>query len=342
MFRFMIVFLVAATAAAAQTHPSQSAPQQPAPPAVAQKTVAPTEAVVTIAGVCAHSKTTPATGTLCRMVITREQFDKLVDALNPSSQNISPAMRRNLAQTYVQLLAFAGAAEKAGTENDPRFIEVMKLVRLRTLTDVYRQSQEEKLRTPSADEVQAAYNQNTAKFEEVKLSRIFIPAHNPAAQNKDDWEKKAQQTANDVRDRAAKGEDMEKLQKEAYSTLGLAMGPPSTAMGSRRRGTFQPKEEQEIFALNAGGVSTVIQEPAAYIIYKVESKDTLPLDKVKDEISRDIFRQKMTALQAEIMKGVHADYDDAYFGPPPAPPAANSNPSLPRPAGSTSPATSKP
>jgi hypothetical protein len=289
MARFLIFCLLAATAAAPQKRPS-APPNQPAPQAPPQRKDETTQPVITIAGVCARKKSLPgASGASCTTVVTRQQFEKLLDAVNSSHQNITPQTRRNLAQAYVELLAYAQIAESEDMENDPQFTEVMRLVRMRTLADFYRRKQEDKLRTPSADEIQAAYDQNLAKFEEVKLSRIFIPSHNPAAQNSDEWEKKAALAANAIRDRAARGEDLDKLLAEAYATLGLTTSPPSAAVGLRRRGTLAPAEEQEIFALSPGGVTKVEQEAAGYVVYKVESKQTLPLDKVKDEISRDIF-----------------------------------------------------
>lgn len=313
------------TAPSPQITPKPATP--PAQPESASK-VAPTAAVITIKGICnnppakrpastAARKTAPAAPTgSCQTVITREQFEKLIHTVNP---NLPPAMRHNIAQAYVELMAFAQAAEKAGVENDPRFKEELHLARLRALADVYRRDLEDKNK-PSPQEIQAYYNQNLPKYEEIKLDRIFIPAKNPSAPAKDDWEKKAEQVANDMHDRAAKGEDFEKLQKEAYTTLGLTIAPPNTSVGTRRRGMLTPAEEQELFALKAGDVSKLEQEPAGYIIYKIESKQTLPEDQVKEEISRELFRQKMESQMKSITSSVKADFNDQYFGPPNTPP----------------------
>gem|GEM_PF-351318 len=330
---------------AAQQQPAQQLPVPTAPPATpkpptpppaadASAAVASTQSVITVQGVCASTPARktgtaatakPAAGGPCKTVVTKADFEKLLNALNPANQAIAPAMRRNLAQAYVELLTFNQAAQKAGIDKDPKFAEVMRLVRMRTLQDFYRRELEEKYRTPPASEVQAYYKQNISKYEEIKLSRIFIPAKNPSSPNKDDWEKKAAQLSNDIHDRAAKGEDFEKLQKEAYTTLALTITPPSTSTGNRRRGMLAPQEEQELFALKAGDVSKVEQEPAGYIIYKVESKETLPVDKVKDEISRELFRQKMDSQLKSITAAVHADFNDQYFGPP-TPPAPTGGP----------------
>lgn len=313
--------------------------------------------VITIQGVCTS---TPAkkTGTAatakksptsdCKTLVTKGQFEKMLDALNPGHQAITGSVRRNVAQAYVELLSFNQAAQKAGVEKDPAFAEVMRVVRMRTLEDFYRRNLEEKYRHPPDAEVQAYYNQNLSKYEEIKLSRIFIPAKNPAAQNKDDSEKKTAQVANDIHDRAAKGEDFEKLQKEAYTTLGITVTPPTTAVGSRRRGIMAQQEEQELFALKAGDVSKLEQEPAGYVIYKIDSRQTLSAEAVTSEITRELFRQKLDSQLKAITTAVHADFNDQYFGPvapgrPPAgarPGVGPGGPPAPKPSAPKSPETS--
>jgi hypothetical protein len=239
-----------------------------------------------------------------------------VNALNANSQPIAPALKRNLAQAYVELLATGIAAEKAGTQNEPRYKIVMEVVRLRTLSDLYRRDLEDKYRNSPAQEIELYYKQNLSKYEEVKLSRIFIPGSNPAGGDKAAWTNRASQLAPAIRDRAARGEDFSRLQMESYKSLGLTIAPPSTDVGRRRRGMLIPAEEEEMFSLPVGGVSKVEPEPSGYIIYKVESRQTLPLSDVKDEISRELFRQKMEQELKSITNSVHAEYNDQYFGAP--------------------------
>ena len=120
---------------------------------------------------------------------------------------------------------------------------------------------------------------------------------------------------------------MDKLQKEAYLRAGLTVPLPSTDTGSRRRGMMMPSEEQEVFSLSPGGVSKVEHEPSGYVIYKVNGKQTRPVDQVKDEISRDLLRQKMEKAMKSIKDSVHADFNDQYFGPAPPNPPAQATPS---------------
>jgi len=296
-----------------------TAQQSTAPPAAA-----PNQPVITVHGACTPQKNA---ATACETVITREQFEKLIQAINTNNEPIPQDKRRSLAQSYVELLAYSQAATKAGTENDPKFAELMQLVRLRTLSDVYSRNLEEQFRHPDAQEIQAYYSQNLSKFDEIKLARIFLPAKDPSGATTAEWDKKIAQIANDVHDRASRGEDMDKLQKEAYLRAGLTVPLPSTDTGSRRRGMMMPSEEQEVFSLSPGGVSKVEHEPSGYVIYKVNGKQTRPVDQVKDEISRDLLRQKMEKAMKSIKDSVHADFNDQYFGPAPPNPPAQATPS---------------
>jgi parvulin-like peptidyl-prolyl isomerase len=306
----------------AQAPPAgQKADAAPQKPVDSASSIAPAQPVVTAHGVCDGAQKSVA-GTkdeACATVLTREQFDTLLSSLNANNQALAPAMRLKLAQAYVELLAYSDAAQKAGIENTPGFKEVMRLVRMRTLADMFQRSLQEKFRNASPAEMEDYYNKNLPKFEEAKLRRVFIPRNNPSASNKEEFEKKAQQIAGDLRERLAKGEDPDVLEKEAYTSLALEAKPMPTDFGSRRKGSLPPEQDEEIFSLSPGSATKVESVPPGFVIYKVESRQTLLPDKVKDEISREIFRRKVEEENARIKSSVHADYNEAYFGPVNAP-----------------------
>ena len=305
---------------------------QATPPSLLNRDEKPAElppdtAVISIKGLCpaedkpAASNKVPSTSD-CSMTVTKQQFDNLVKAFNTNNQNVTPAQRRNLGQSYVELLIFSEAAKAAGVENTPAFAEVMRVLRMRTLGDLYRNELAEQYRNPSEQEIEDYYKANQEKFEGAKLSRIFIPANDPdpqaTAEKKADYEKKVKQVADDIQARAAKGEDMSKLQKAAYTELAIAATPPTTDLSVARHGTFPPKIDHEIFSHKAGDVFRS-DEGTGHMIYKVESKQTGSLDSVKAEIIQQLFRQKMEAKTKELNSAVHTDYNETYFGPPAAP-----------------------
>lgn len=303
------------------TTPADKAPETKAP--AAQKAeapgtaVAPKDTIMTIHGVCQNPSGTPND---CSMTVTKEQFEKLVQSLNPTNQAINADMRRRLGQAYAELLAGAQAGEKAGIEKTEPYQEVMRVMRLRTLSDLYRRSLEEQLRNPPQEDIAAYYEAHKSDFDTVKLRRVYVPAMDPSgksasAEDKAAFQKKADELSNQLRERAAKGEDTEQLQKAAYAELGISSNPPSTEMGQIRRGALPAKQDAELFKLDAGGVYKS-DEPTGHVIYKVESKQTLALETVKEEISHIIYRNKLEARIKEINASVHADFNDAYFGAP--------------------------
>jgi parvulin-like peptidyl-prolyl isomerase len=277
--------------------------------------VAASEPVITIHGFCPD--TSEKTGDACATILTKEQFEKIIAAVNQNGAPMPAVAIRNLAERYVQMLAFADAAEKLGLDKDPKFQELMHVVRLNSLAEAYRRTQDEKFRSSSDDDVKAYYDKNTSRFEQIKLSRIFVPRVNPKAPHEelDDFAQRAQQVANAIRERAAKGEELDKLQQEAYKTLGL--NPPSlnTDVGSKRRGSFPPAIEQELFALKPGEVSKVEPEPAGFQFYKLQGRETLTLTQAKNEIVAIIHKEQVDSANKGVMGSIHTDLNDTYFGP---------------------------
>jgi hypothetical protein len=355
MTRSLIICILLAVSAAAQkpqNPPAKQAPAAPAatpspspaghpgPPSLLKRDekpaeVPPNQPVISIRGLCPAQKDiatntkVPSTAE-CTMSITKEQFDNMVKAFNSNNQPITQAQRRGLAEKYVELLVFSEAAESAGVENTPTFAEVMRVLRLKTLGDLYLNQLAEQYRNPPEQEIEAYYQANQQKYEAAKLSRIYLPKNDPdpkaTPEQKQDFEKKLQPLSDDIQARAAKGEDMAKLQKDAYTSLGITAAPPTTDLSLARHGMFPPKLDQEIFSHKAGEVFRS-DDASGYMIYRVDSRQTSPLESVKAEISQQLFRQKMEAKTKELNAPVHAEYDDKYFGPPvkagpPMPPGA--------------------
>jgi hypothetical protein len=344
MTRSLIICILLAVTAAAQkpqNPPSKQAPAAPAatpsaspaghatPPSLLKRDekpaeVPPNQPVISVRGLCpaqadiATNTKVPSTAE-CTISVTKEQFDNLVKAFNSNNQPITQAQRRSLGEKYVERLVFSEAAQAAGVENTPTYIEVMRVLRLKTLGDLYLNQLAEQYRNPPEQEIEAYYQANQQKYEAAKLSRIYLPKNDPdpkaTPEQKQEYEKKVQQVSDDIQSRAAKGEDLAKLQKEAYTSLGIAAAPPNTELSLARHGMFPPKLDQEIFSHKAGEVFRS-DDANGYMIYRVESRQTSPLESVKAEISQQIFRQKMEAKTKELKAPVHAEYDDKYFGPP--------------------------
>ncbi len=154
-------------------------------------------------------------------------------------------------------------------ERDPRFAEVMRLARMRAMGDMYEALEQEKARRFLRKQIQAYYKNNTDKFEELTLRRVTLPRFNQANLKDEAFAAKARKVANEMHDRMVKGEDLDKLQKEAFDALGLK-DPPGTKMGPVRRGLYAPDQEKQLFALKPGEVTASFEQASAIIIFKLE------------------------------------------------------------------------
>jgi parvulin-like peptidyl-prolyl cis-trans isomerase-like protein len=337
MLRILLAcFLTATTLGLAQ---SKTAPKQPAAtpqssPAPGAPSLArpddklnvppPTQPVITVRGLCpadAKAASTAAVPTThdCVVQVTREQFDKLLNAFNSTNQPVTPAMRRQFGQAYVEIITMAEAAKQAGTENSPAFQEVMRVIQMKTLGDFYRTQLAQQYHNVSPEELEAYYKQNESKYDSAKLTRIYVPKVDPdvkaSAEQKEAYQKKAPQVADDLQARAVKGEPMDKLQKDGYTVLGITSPSPTTDLSVARHGVFPPKLDQEIFSHKAGEVFRA-DDGNGYMLYRVESRQPLPLESVKEEIVRELSGRKMEEKMKELSSGIQTDFNESYFGPP--------------------------
>ena len=294
------------------------------PPGLAPEQLPPTAAVVTVHGRCgSQANAAPET---CATTITKAEFEQMIAAMSFNPQMKTPVAMRNFADSYGQALGLAEAAEKAGIDKDPQFQELMHIVRVRTLADAYRRYLQQKSANPSAEEIQAYYNQNPSRFDQLELDRIFIPRMNPRLpkDKQAEFEQKARKVATETYQKAVKGEAANKVQIAAYTALGLN-APASTDIGVRRKGTLPATVEPELFALKSGEVSRLQTDSSGFTIYKVRSRTTLPLENVKDEVAREIYQKRLASAMQEASGQTQVELNEKFFRLP-APPLADKVP----------------
>lgn len=293
---------------------AKTAPAAPTAKVPADKpsAVGPTQPVITVHGVCEESKdkTAPDTGA-CQTVITREQFEKLEQALHPDSQMPAKA-RNNLGKLYAEYITIAAATRKSGMEDTPEFREFTNWMRALAATEYYRRRLEQKYSNPPQQEIDAYYREHLAEYEKAKVLRVLVPRGDPSAPNADEFDRKARVVANTARANLAGGTDPTEVQANAYSALGL-QGPPLVDLGARRRKDFMADEASEVFSLKAGEVTQVQTEPKNYVIYKVVSRETTPEEDVQKSISTQITEKKFREAMKSVVDGVSVDLNQQYF-----------------------------
>ena len=347
-------------------------PQAPAAAPDTSASVPGDAAVLTVKGVCpaqpkiaakqatgaaAKTATAPKAPADCKTVITKAEFERLASGVAP---NITPQLKRQLASVLPRLIAMSAEAEKKGLDKSPRYKEVMKFARMQFLTqELQRSVQEESAKVPDAD-IADYYKKNSQAYAQYNLDRLFVPrakqpAPEPEAKDADKEEKLTEEQqkakeeqdktkeakgeeemtklAADLHSRAAAGEDFVKLQKEAFEAAGMKIDSPTVNLPKVRR-TGLPPGHAAVFDLKPAEISQVISDSGGHYIYKVNSKEQLPLEQVKDEIHNTLQNQRMRDMMDKYTSAFTSETNEAYFGPPgpggmhPVPPPRLPNPRM--------------
>ncbi len=324
----------------------------PAPAAAPAPEVAPTAPVLTIKGVCpatAPKAKTAAPGTKspaaakepakssanCETVITRAEFEKMASGIAP---NMTPQLKRQLASVYPRLLVMSQEAEKHGLQNSPQYKEVMKFARMQILTNELQRSIQEEAEKVSQQDIADYYKKNPEAFEQYSLERLYVPLTKQAAEEAEANEKKDSEKepeketeqpekvkqeqdeqemsklAESLRARASAGEDFAKLQKEAFTAAARKVEPPTVSMPKVRR-TGLPSSHAAVFDLKPGEVSVVFSDAGGHSVYKLVSKEQVPLDQVKEEIRGTLRTQRMRDAMDKVQNSFKTETNEAYFGP---------------------------
>lgn len=287
----------------------------------------------------------------CKTVITKAQFEKLASAVAP---NTTPQQKKQLAGVLPRLLVMSAEARKQGLDKTPQFDETVKFVKMQVLTNQLQRKIQEQASNVSDAEMEKYYKENPQTFEQYNVDRIFVPrtkqveAETKEASDDDekmtDEQKKAKEAAekakadegeqamtklaSDLRTRAAAGEDVTKLQKEAFDAAGMKIESPTVNLPNVRR-TGLPPAHAAVFDLKTGDISEVISDSGGHYIYKMNSKTVMPFDQAKNEIHSKMQNDRMREKMEKLNNSFKADTNEAYFGPGGAGPMPP--PRLPRP-----------
>ena len=350
------------------------APAQAAKPPAPPKEIPDTAVVLTMKGVCAPKPTATASKTAtgkatapparkpadCKTEITKAQFEKLAKSLQQGPNPLNAQQKRQLATMLPRSMAMSDIAKTKGLDKTEAFKTKVKFLQMQILTQELQQSVNAEAEAKVTHEVVATYYKaNPEAYEQFSLDRIFIPRNKTlAADDKDDAKEpekltEEQQKAKDaedkakqeqgeqelaklsdtLHDRAAKGEDFATLQKEAFEAAGNKVENPTTNLPKVRR-TGLPATQVAVFELKAGEVSSVISDTGGHYIYKVVSKEVLPLDQVETEIHNKLKNEKSKEMMEGYTNSFQATPNEDYFGqagPPGAPPPRGRGMIPPRP-----------
>jgi hypothetical protein len=287
--------------------------------------------VLTIKGFCPGQSA--AADSPCQTNITRAQFEALAAAIQPS---MNAVVKRQLASLYPRLLVMSHQAEAEGLDKEPQYQQMMAYARMQILTQALTRKLQEESEKVSEVEINSYYEQHLETFQVYRLQRLLVPlqkqraardANNKGAEKAQTAETPQEQSARQAADaeemtrlaeallaRAAAGEDFATLQKEAFDIAGVKVAAINTDMGEVRR-TSLPVAHLAALQLKAGEVSPVISDAAGHYIYKLEAKQQLPLEQVRDEVRGTLISERLRSAMEKIQNSFTTETNDAYFAP---------------------------
>jgi PPIC-type PPIASE domain len=264
--------------------------------------------VVTVNGPC---KTAGKTD--CKTVLLRSDMDRIVELLSPSAPHESP---QQIAVNYVRILAAAELADERNLENEPavgkELLGLQGFARLRVLANEFYKLVEQQAADPTAAEMQQFYAAHQQQFEEGQVWRLSVPKSVARSGGRiGPAELKA--VMDGLHRQAALGYDFDQIQLQAYKDLHIDQIPPTTRLTAARRSSMPPDQAQ-IFDLQPGEISEVIDSYTSLVILKLISKRTIPLDSVEPEIRSELKHALMLKELQEASKRVTAEFNLNYIG----------------------------
>ena len=335
------------------TPPAAKAPAAPADSAAAVPMDAPVITVEGVcpprpktaaaAGTAAKSATaakTPAAD--CKTVITRAEFEKMAKALSPT-QPLNAQQKKQLAANLARFIPLENAAKKKGLDKSAQYAETLKYARMQILSGALISSIQEEASKVPQEKVEQYYKEHPEAYEQFVVERLYVPrtkqveseAKEADKEDKDKDEKPTEEQikakaaeqkakteaaeqemtklADGLRARAVAGEDFAKLQKEAFEAAGMKIESPTVVLPKMRR-TGLPPAQASVFDMKAGEVSSVISDGGGHYIFKLDSKDTMPLDQAQAEIHNRLQSDNGRELMDKITASTKSVQNEAYFG----------------------------
>jgi hypothetical protein len=291
--------------------------------------------VITINGLCENPPANKSAAADCKTVITRAEFEKLVDTVQPK---MPASARKQFASNYARALVMSEKAAQMGLDKSPEYAEHMRLARIQVLsTELNRAVQDEAAQISDKD-IEDYYHNNISSFEQADMERIYIPKlpHQEASDTKlsvSEREKRTQASveamrmlADKLHARAVAGEDFTKLQLDAYEAAGIKSTAANVAIAKMMRSRL-PASQVFVMDLKPGEISTVIDDQNGYFLYKLKSKSTLKLDDAREQIKGTLRAQHVAAEMKEIQESATTTFNDVYFvSPQPMPPISGEKP----------------
>jgi peptidyl-prolyl cis-trans isomerase C len=224
-----------------------------------------------------------------------------------------PRMEEVLLRNLVSIMVVSDVAKRKGLEKNPAIKKQIEIMKNEYLARMYVQKEVIGKINLTDKDYEAYYNTHKKEFEnpEMVRARHILVAVKPNAT--EDEKKAAKKKADELLDKAKKGEDFAKLASENSDDPGSkAKGGD---LGFFTTGSMVGKFEQAAFGLKPGEMSDVVETEFGYHIIKCEERkaaEQQPYEAVKEQVkakaSQAIQQERLNAFLEKSMKDAKVTY----------------------------------
>ena len=242
--------------------------------------------------------------------ITLGEFEEELNLLPEYTRNRMKSKEQKLKRLegMIDTLLLRREAEKRGVNQDKEIQRKVERYRDRLITEkLYRAVADEKGKV-TEERIEQAYEERKDQYtqkERIRVSQILMLVP-PNAGPEKDGEAKAK--AEEVLQRAQKGQDFSELAKE------LSEGPTASRggdLGYFSRGRMVPEFEEVAFSLkNKGDISEVVRTKFGYHIIKMvdrQPEKQLSLEEVRDRIIRQLDSQQRREIRQTLAQDLRKE-----------------------------------
>jgi parvulin-like peptidyl-prolyl isomerase len=270
--------------------------------------------------------------------ITAKEADDLLSLFTAEQRKqIDASFTKNFEKIYAQK-QLAEEAGKLGLEKQEPWKNQLELSRRNIMAQAYLTHVSETASNGPAPDLQAYYNAHKSELETVKLSGIFVGFNSPGTPAGGGanarTEEAAKEKANDLEKKLAAGGD--------FAALARSDSEHQTASKGGELGTIPINDPQvkipaeiksAVAELQPGKVSQPIRINGAYLIVKLDSRETPTFEEAKAGLEQKLkSEQGAESIKKETDKyEVHVEDQEFFNTDGGAKPAATKIPSLQRP-----------
>jgi len=247
------------------------------------------------------------------------ELEKLVKALPENVTRSYYANKKAWLDQYAMMLRLVQIAEKDGLDKEYPHAQRLEYNRMQYLVQTAF-GQKNLAISVSPEDMQKYYDQHKGDFGEAKVKVIYIayndkplPSSDPAAKKPltaAEAEKRAQEIVQKLK---AGGDFAEMVKQFSDDEESKTKGGEFPIL--RPNDTSVPAViKAAVFALKPGEVSDPIKQANGFYVFRLESVEVSPLEKVRDDIFNRIKDERIREWLAGLKKDIKIEYkDEAYL-----------------------------